>query len=58
MDYLASKTAKKRTAPSGRAHLHFLMRGSKEIWVVRTRRSQLCGTARCRLVYISYLEVE
>lgn len=55
MDYgdsWAVSEAKDRPTPQGRLHLHYIMRGRKAWWVVRTRTSHLCGTPRCRLVNI------
>ena len=52
VDWFALTIAKKRPTPEGRLHLHFIMRACKEMWVVRSRRSHLCGTPRCRIVDI------
>lgn len=54
-DALARAAAEKLPTPFGRLHLHFFMWAGKPTWVVRTRKSSLCRTPRCRRVDISLL---
>lgn len=53
-DWVARLAAPKQETPTGDRHLHLLARGKGTLrWVVRSRRSLLCGTPRCRLVIIT-----
>ena len=55
-DRYAISRAPSVATPTGKKHLHFTMRSEKELWVIRTRKSHLCGTPRCRLVNIKELK--
>lgn len=50
-DRYANNAVKHNPPPLGKKHLHFLFRAAPQ-WVVRIRKSPLCGTLRCRLVVI------
>lgn len=47
------REALNKPTPLGLKHLHYARRDGEGRWVVRTRRNSLCGTPRCRKVWIS-----
>jgi len=50
--------AEHEPTPLGPRHLHYIVGRNPGHWVVRERRGSLCGTPRCRLIFITSQDLE
>lgn len=49
----AAELAVKEPPVAGVFHLHYRLRDGEAFWIVRRKKNELCGTARCQIVLIS-----